>query len=154
MLANKTHQASRELQQARSKKPKACYDCKARDLPPLQPGDKVLINPLQGREWIEGSVAGRIDGRLYQVSRHDGVILRQSQCHLRVWKGHKGMDEQHQWLRVNREHAEDLASEESWREDKEDNNVEDETDDDDRKETASQLTQLTQPANTTMRRPG
>ena len=100
------HAATREALQARSKKTKACYDRKARDLPL---GDKVFINPFQGWEWIDGRVVGRIDGRSYQVRRHDVVSLSWNRRHLRVWKGHQGTDDQQQWSKPSQEPAEDLA---------------------------------------------
>ena len=56
-----------------------------RDLPPLQVGDNVRIQPIANgqRQWKEGTVMETLPNRSFIVASEDGSLLRRNRKHLR-----------------------------------------------------------------------
>ena len=63
----------------------AYYDCTAKDLNELRPGDTVGVKPeglLKGQEWKKGTVSQNCGYCSYDVNV-DGKLLRRNRVHLR-----------------------------------------------------------------------
>jgi hypothetical protein len=69
----------------RQEKAKGNYDERARDLPPLQVGDRVRIRPNQDREWRKAEVLPRSyvvkdeQGRVYRRNRRQIISVPRDQ---------------------------------------------------------------------------
>ena len=63
---------------------KANYDKNKRDLPPLEEGERVRMQPfkLGGDKWNAGTVKKRVDERSYEVDMDKGGTLRRNRVHL------------------------------------------------------------------------
>ena len=76
MLAEKTK---------KREKSQAYYDCTAKDLNDLKPGDTVRVKPeglLKGQEWKKGTVSQNCGYRSYDVNV-DGKLLRRNHVDLK-----------------------------------------------------------------------
>ena len=60
------------------------YNQHARDLPLLEEGDRVRLQPFQrNRPWQSGTVVKRLDERSYEVETESGSVLRRNRVYLR-----------------------------------------------------------------------
>ena len=62
------------------------YNKSAKDLPHLNKGDTVRIQPLKDRKrpWLRATVQDKVNIRSYKVLTEDGAILRRNRRHLRA----------------------------------------------------------------------
>lgn len=78
---SKTVCRKKEKQQ---KKQKMYYDRKARELPPLKPGDKVVIRDYKTNQWsVQGTVRENVALRSYTVATEQGGLLRRNRVDIR-----------------------------------------------------------------------
>ena len=65
------------------------YNRHGQDLPELQPGQVIRIEPGQGQGsyWSKGQVVKKVASRSYQVETERGTVIRRNRRHLRVSPG-------------------------------------------------------------------
>src|SRR5438067_2064619 len=64
------------------------HDAQSRPLPPLAPGQPVLVQQQPGGTWLPAQVEATAPGpRSYQVATPDGATLRRNRVHIHALPG-------------------------------------------------------------------
>lgn len=81
-------EGAKEEKERRTARQARYYDQAAKDLPPLNKGAAVRIQPLKDRKgpWMKATVGRRVDSRSYRVRTDEGAVLRRNRRHLRATK--------------------------------------------------------------------
>ena len=88
LLKPKLAESVQEERNKIKRKQALCYNRNAKDLPPLERGDIVRLEPLRNakEQWKKATVQEEVNVRSYSVLTEDCSILRRNRRHLKATK--------------------------------------------------------------------